>query len=76
MTLLLLAALGAVFLKGFREAIGLAVAIVAVYLALNVVVIGWGLLEIVQHPDVLPALDAMRCSAQHGSIRSMLVGWR
>ena len=38
-TLLLLAALGAVFLKGFREAVGLAVPIVAIYLLLNVVVI-------------------------------------
>src|SRR6186997_2917087 len=50
-TLLLLAGLGAVFLKGFREAIGLAVSIVVVYLVLNVVVIGWGLLEIARHPE-------------------------
>ena len=34
--------LGAVFLKGFSEAIGLAVGIVAVYLALNVVVVVGG----------------------------------
>jgi hypothetical protein len=53
LTLLLLAALGAVFLKGFREAIGLAVPIVVIYLALNVVVIGWGLVEIFRHPDAL-----------------------
>jgi hypothetical protein len=38
-TLVLLAFLGAIFLKGFREAIGLAVAIVAGYLALNAVVL-------------------------------------
>ena len=42
-TLVLLGALSAIFLKGFKEAIGLAVALVAVYLALNVVVVGWGL---------------------------------
>ena len=42
LTLVLLAALGAVFLKGFKEAIGLAVVIVGIYLALNVVVIGCG----------------------------------
>jgi hypothetical protein len=53
-TLVLLAALGGVFLKGFREAIGVAVAIVAIYLLLNVVVIGWGLREIVLHPEYLP----------------------
>ena len=33
LTLVLLAALGAIFLKGFREAVGLAVPIVGVYLA-------------------------------------------
>ncbi|HEY3482873.1 MAG TPA: amino acid transporter, partial [Streptomyces sp.] len=38
-TLILVALLGAVFLKGFLEAIGIAVALVAVYLALNVVVV-------------------------------------
>ncbi|MCW2940267.1 MAG: family permease [Actinomycetia bacterium] len=37
-TLVLIAALGAVFLKGFAEAITIAVGLVAVYLALNVVV--------------------------------------
>jgi hypothetical protein len=54
LTLLLLAMLSAVFLKGFREAIGLAVFIVAIYLTLNVVVIGWGILEIAHHPEYLP----------------------
>ncbi|MBM7860683.1 hypothetical protein [Lentzea nigeriaca] len=38
-TLLLVALLGAVFLKGFTEAIGLAVGLVVVYLGLNVVVV-------------------------------------
>ena len=40
LTLVLLAALCAIFLKGFKEAIGLAVVIVGFYLALNVIVIG------------------------------------
>jgi hypothetical protein len=53
-TLLLLALLSAVFLKGFREAIGFAVFIVAIYLTLNVVVIGWGLLEVLHHPEYVP----------------------
>ena len=39
-TLVLVALLGAVFLKGFKEAIGIAVVLVAVYLALNAVVVG------------------------------------
>ncbi|MFI1091574.1 amino acid transporter [Streptomyces sp. NPDC020917] len=42
-TLLLLALLGAVFLKGFLEAIGVAVVLVGIYLALNVVVVVDGL---------------------------------
>jgi hypothetical protein len=54
LTFTLLALLSAVFLKGFREAIGLAVVLVAIYLTLNVVVIGWGMQEIVRHPEYLP----------------------
>ncbi len=45
-TIVLIALLGAVFLKGFNEAIGLAVGIVAVYLVMNVTIIGFGLYEI------------------------------
>ncbi len=52
-TLVLLAALGAVFLKGFREAVWLAVPIVAVYLALNVVVLTYGFWQIWQHPEYI-----------------------
>jgi hypothetical protein len=54
MTLVLLALLSAVFLKGFKEAIGLAVGIVGVYLVLNVAVIGRALVEVIQHPEYLP----------------------
>ena len=51
-TLVLISLLGLVFLKGFNEAIGLAVLIVAVFLALNIVTIGRGLYEIVYvHPE-------------------------
>ena len=53
MTLFLLAGLGAIFLKGFREAVWLAVPIVAVYLALNAVVLGWGLQLPVRAPGVV-----------------------
>ena len=54
-TLVLLAALGAIFLKGFREAIGLAVALVALYIALNIVVIGYELGVLAQHPEAFSA---------------------
>ena len=49
-TLALLAFLGAVFLKGFKEAIGIAVFIVGVYLLLNLVVVGVSFYEIATHP--------------------------
>jgi hypothetical protein len=52
LTLVLLAALAAVFLKGFREAIGLAVSIVFVYLGLNAVVLSRCFYEIYRHPEV------------------------
>jgi hypothetical protein len=53
LTLLLIAALGAIFLKGFREAIWLAVALVAIYLTLNLIVIGYELVQLAQHPSAL-----------------------
>jgi hypothetical protein len=53
-TFVLLGALCVIFLKGFREAIGLAVAIVALYLVLNAVVLAWGLYEVGTHPELLP----------------------
>jgi hypothetical protein len=52
-TLVLLALLGAVFLRGFREAIGIAVFLVGIYLLLNLVVIIVGLYHIWHDPSVL-----------------------
>jgi len=54
-TLVLIAILGAIFLKGFKEAIGLAVALVAVYLLFNLVVVSVGIYEVFTHPQALPA---------------------
>lgn len=51
-TLVLVALLGAIFLKGFSEAMGIAVALVAAYLALNAVVVGRGVYEVASHPHV------------------------
>lgn len=53
-TLVLLAALGAIFLKGFEEAMGLAVVIVVAYLTLNAVVLSVALWEVLHHPELLP----------------------
>ena len=53
LTVILLVMLGGVFLKGFSEVIGLAVALVAVYLTLNLVVIGSGLTYLARHPEAI-----------------------
>ncbi|MFN8591726.1 MAG: hypothetical protein U0031_09735 [Thermomicrobiales bacterium] len=52
-TLFLVAILGAVFLKGFKEAIGIAVALVIAYLGLNLVVVVVSLQHVVANPSVL-----------------------
>src|ERR1044071_4766714 len=52
MTLVLIALLGVVFLKGFKEAMGLAVGIVVVYLLLNLVVIAVSFFHIFSIPNV------------------------
>jgi hypothetical protein len=54
-TLVLLALLGGVFLKGFKEAIGIAVVLVGVYLTLNLIVIAFALQHIVTHPHLVVA---------------------
>jgi hypothetical protein len=65
-TLVLVALLGAVFLKGFTEAIGIAVGLVGVYLVLNVVVVGDGLWRVLSHPHLVGDwTDAL--TAQHGN---------
>jgi hypothetical protein len=70
-TLVLITLLGAVFLKGFTEAIGIAVGLVGIYLALNVVVIGDGLWQVITHPHaVIDWTDALTTS--HGSPLAMV----
>ncbi len=53
-TLALIAVLGVIFLRGFKEAIGIAVGLVAIYLLLNTIVIGFGLYELATHPYHFP----------------------
>jgi hypothetical protein len=49
-TLGLIALLGAIFLKGFKEAIGIAVILVGVYLLLNLIVISVGVSHLLTEP--------------------------
>jgi hypothetical protein len=52
LTLALIAFLSAVFLKGFKEAIGIAVFLVVMYLVLNFIVVAVGLYHVTVHPSV------------------------
>lgn len=52
-TLALILALALVFLKGFKEAIGVAVVLVVVYLALSTVVIARGASEVLGRPETI-----------------------
>lgn len=52
-TLVLLALLGAVFLAGFKEAIGIAVLVVGAFLSVNLVVVAAGFYEILSDPQTL-----------------------
>ena len=70
-TLVLVALLGAVFLKGFTEAIGIAVGLVATYLALNLVVVADGLWRMVTHPNAVGDWTAA-LTTQHGNPLAMV----
>ncbi|HEY0458326.1 MAG TPA: hypothetical protein VGC97_04185, partial [Pyrinomonadaceae bacterium] len=77
-TLILISVLGAVFLKGFKEAIGIAVVLVAVYLFLNLIVVGVGLYEVfVIHPELLAnwktALFTHKTGSGGGEARSLIM---
>ncbi|GAB1645798.1 amino acid transporter [Krasilnikovia sp. MM14-A1259] len=71
-TLVLLALLAGIFLKGFTEAIGIAVALVGVYLALNLVVVADGLWRVVTHPRLVEDWTSA-LTTQHGN-PALIVG--
>ncbi|MFC4469287.1 amino acid transporter [Streptomyces xiangluensis] len=70
-TLILVALLGAVFLKGFLEAIGVAVALVGAYLALNVVVVAVGLWHVATAGHVITDWSSA-LTAEHGNVFAMV----
>ncbi|MBK3625182.1 APC family permease [Streptomyces sp. MBT49] len=70
-TLALVALLGSVFLKGFLEAIGVAVALVAVYLGLNVVVVVVGLWHVLTESHVVTDWSSA-LTAEHGNVFAMI----
>ncbi|MFD8375725.1 amino acid transporter [Streptomyces sp. NPDC059688] len=70
-TLFLVALLGAVFLKGFLEAIGVAVALVGIYLVLNLVVVIVGIYHVLTAEHVV-ADWASALTAEHGNVFVMI----
>ena len=69
-TLILLSILGAIFLKGFKDAISVAVVLVGIYLALSGVITGVALVHVVEHPHLL--VDWKNALyAQHSSVLAM-----
>ncbi|MBX3244704.1 MAG: amino acid transporter [Acidobacteria bacterium] len=75
-TIVLILMLGAVFLRGFGEVIGVAVVIVAIFLLLNFITIGFGLYEIFWvYPDAIPNWQALLWthSDVNGSIIMLVV---
>ena len=71
LTLVLLALLGTIFLRGFKEAIGIAVFLVAIYLLLNAIVVSVSVAEVLKHPEVMTGWKRQLWH-QHGSVWSML----
>ncbi|MFF2366430.1 amino acid transporter [Streptomyces sp. NPDC058122] len=70
-TLFLVALLGAVFLKGFLEAIGVAVVLVGIYLGLNVVVAVAGVWEVITHEHLVTDWTTA-LTAEHGNVFAMI----
>ncbi|MCT4357033.1 amino acid transporter [Streptomyces sp. Je 1-79] len=70
-TMVLIALLGAVFLKGFLEAIGVAVALVGAYLALNAVVVVTGLWHVATEGHVVTDWSTA-LTAEHGNVFMMI----
>lgn len=70
-TLTLVGLLGVVFLKGFGEAIGIAVMIAIFYLGFNLIVISAGVIEILRTPHVLARWQEALFHS-HNSIPAMI----
>ena len=70
-TLTLVFLLGAIFLKGFKEAIGIAVVLVGVYLGLNAIVMAVGIKHVLAHPQVFGQWKTALFQ-QHGNVFAMI----
>jgi hypothetical protein len=71
LTLILIALLGGVFLKGFEDAIAIAVVLVVTYLSLNLIVISVGIHQVWQDSSIITAWQASLFQA-HGNPMVMI----
>ena len=74
LTMVMLAVLGGVYLKGFRSAIGVSVVLVSIYLTLNAVVVGVAFQEVSRQPWLLQNWQSLvwHDDHVHGSIFRLL----
>ena len=70
-TLVLLSIVGAIFLKGFKEVINVAVFLVGIYLLLSAVITSVALLHVVEHPHLFVTWKLALYSS-HGSLPAMI----
>ena len=70
-TLAMIAVLGGVFLKGFKEAIGIAIALVGTYLFLNAIVVAAAVEHVVTNPSAI-ANWKEALFVQHGNVWMMV----
>jgi hypothetical protein len=70
-TLILIGLLGGVFLKGFKEAVGIAVVLVIAYLSLNFIVVVVGINQVMAHPAKITDWQTAIFQA-HGNPLNML----
>ena len=70
-TLVLVTLLAAIFLKGFKEAIGIAVALVGMYLLLNFIVVTDAIYQVILHPPLVLNWQQLLFT-EHGSPLLML----
>nr|BFE73561.1 hypothetical protein GCM10020092_068620 [Actinoplanes digitatis] len=71
LTVILLLVLGGVFLLGFSEAVSVAIPLVAIFLGLNAIIIGAGLVEVVTSPTAWSAWTTALTS-QGGSFADLV----
>jgi hypothetical protein len=70
-TLILIGLLGAVFLKGFKEAVGIAVVLVIAYLSLNAIVVVVGISQVIANPVTITDWQTA-IFKEHGNPLNML----